>query len=255
MTGGQNAEGSVGVPEIVTILVAHGASQVLITTDDVEKYKGISLPSGPGGRTSVWCRDRILEAQEHLSTVKGVTVLIHDQACAAQTRRERKRGLVPTPTQRVVINHRICEACGDCGDVSNCLSVQPIDTPLGTKTTIDQSTCNFDLSCLEGDCPSFMTVEVGDPKTATGTAGPVPNLPLPELAGGSELTRPAHGRNRRHRGGDSVADHRHRRHARRLRRARPGSDRAEPESGSGDRRSPVAARWSTALEPDRGARR
>jgi indolepyruvate ferredoxin oxidoreductase len=112
--------------------------------------------------------------------VKGVTVLIHDQACAAQTRRERKRGLMPTPTQRVVINHRICEACGDCGDVSNCLSVQPIDTPLGTKTTIDQSTCNFDLSCLEGDCPSFMTVEIGDPKTATGTAGPVPNLPLPE---------------------------------------------------------------------------
>ncbi len=182
MTGGQNAEGSVGVSDIVTILVAHGVAQVLITTDDVERYKGVTLPSGPAGRTSVWTRDRILEAQEHLSTVKGVTVLIHDQACAAQTRRERKRGLVSTPTHRVVINHRICEACGDCGEISNCLSVQPIETPLGIKTTIDQSTCNVDLSCLEGDCPSFMTVEVGDPTTATRVPGAVPELATPELA-------------------------------------------------------------------------
>ncbi len=167
MTGGQDAQGSVGVPEIATILYAHGVKEVLITADDVERYKGVSLPDGPGGRTKVWSRDRIVEAQEYLSTVPGVTVLIHDQACAAQTRRLRKRGKLATPGFRVVINHRICEACGDCGEVSNCLSVQPVDTPLGIKTTIDQTTCNFDFSCMEGDCPSFMTVEV--PET-TGTA-------------------------------------------------------------------------------------
>ncbi len=180
MTGGQEAQGSVGVPEIVTILLAHGVREVLVTTDDVEKYKGVELARGPHGRTKVWDRTRTVEAQEHLAAVEGVTVLIHDQACAAQTRRLRKRGLASTPTERVIINHRICEACGDCGEVSNCLSVQPIDTPLGVKTTIDQSSCNLDFSCLHGDCPSFMTVEI-DPNRETASTTPpvVPALPDP----------------------------------------------------------------------------
>ncbi|MFW2383528.1 MAG: indolepyruvate ferredoxin oxidoreductase family protein, partial [Acidimicrobiales bacterium] len=182
MTGGQDAQGSVGVPEIVSMLTAHGVQEVLITTDDVEKYKGVDLTPGPNGRTRVWDRSRILEAQEHLQTVPGVTVLIHDQACAAQVRRLRKRGLAITPTERVVINHRICEACGDCGEVSNCLSVQPIDTPLGVKTTIDQSSCNLDFSCLAGDCPSFMTVEVDPDDAASPVAPVVPRLPDPPIA-------------------------------------------------------------------------
>ncbi len=179
MTGGQNVAGGVGVPEIVTILTAHGVREVLITTDDIEKYKGVDLTPGPNGRTKVWDRSRILEAQDYLSTVEGVTVLLHDQDCAAQTRRQRKRGLVTTPSERVVINHRICEACGDCGEVSNCLSVQPIHTPLGVKTTIDQSSCNLDFSCLNGDCPSFMTVEIDPDRTSTAVAPVVPKLPDP----------------------------------------------------------------------------
>lgn len=158
MTGGQDPVGGVGVPELVTILLAHGVADVLITTEDVDDYDGVDLPAGPRGRVQVWDRTRIVEAQERLAAVEGVTVLIHDQACAAQARRLRKRGSIPTPAARAVINHRICEGCGHCGQVSGCLSVQPLDTPLGTKTTIDQSTCNLDLSCLHGDCPSFMTV-------------------------------------------------------------------------------------------------
>ena len=156
MTGGQDAVGGVGVPEIASILLSHGVARVLITTEDPARYRRIELPAG----IDVWDRTRILEAQELLATHDGVTVLIHDQACAAQTRRLRKRNQAETPGFRVVINHRLCEACGDCGDVSNCLSVQPVETALGVKTTIDQSSCNLDASCLEGDCPSFMTVAV-----------------------------------------------------------------------------------------------
>ncbi len=108
-----------------------------ITTDDVTRYRGLDLPRDAAGTVSVRDRSVIVEAQEELAGVSGVTVLIHDQACAAQNRRLRKRDLVTTPAERVIINHRICEACGDCGVVSNCLSVQAVDTPLGVKTTID----------------------------------------------------------------------------------------------------------------------
>lgn len=182
MTGGQDAVGGTGVPAIATALLAHGVREVLITTDDVDSYRGVDLPSGPGGEVQVWDRTRIMEAQQRLAAVDGVTVLIHDQACAAENRRKRKRGLIETPKQRIAINHRICEACGDCGEVSNCLSVQPIDTPLGVKTTIDQSSCNLDYSCLEGDCPSFMAITPRDTAQKNGTLPtPVTGLPDPVL--------------------------------------------------------------------------
>ncbi len=158
MTGGQDATFSIGVPQLCTILLAQGVKKVIITAPDAAAYLRTGLPSG----VEVWNRNRIVEAQELLAGIDGVTVLINDQECAAELRRDRKRGLVPTPTKRIVINHRICEGCGDCGDKSNCLSVQAVDTALGRKTVIHQASCNFDYSCVEGDCPAFMEVEIDD---------------------------------------------------------------------------------------------
>ena len=154
MTGGQDPQGGADVPTMARILLLQGVRRVLITTDDLDRYDPISLPPG----AEVWDRSRIIEAQELLATVSGTTILLHDQACAAEKRRLRKRNLATTPAFRVMINERVCEGCGDCGQKSNCLSVQPTDTEFGRKTRIDQSSCNLDFSCINGDCPSFATV-------------------------------------------------------------------------------------------------
>jgi indolepyruvate ferredoxin oxidoreductase len=154
MTGGQDPGGQLDVGTLAQSLLRLGVTEVLITSDEPLRSRAHDVPK----EVLVWHRDRLVEAQERLATIPGVTVLIHDQACAAEARRARKRGLVDAPDQLVVINQRVCEGCGDCGAVSNCLSVQPVDTPFGRKTTIDQTTCNLDYSCLDGDCPSFMTV-------------------------------------------------------------------------------------------------
>jgi indolepyruvate ferredoxin oxidoreductase len=156
MTGGQDAQGAVDAGRIAAMLLAEGVQRVIITSDDLDRVKGLDVPSG----VDVWDRSRLDEAQRLLAGIKGTTVLIHDQACAAEKRRARSRGLLAKPAFRVVINERICEGCGDCGDASNCLSVQPIDTPYGRKTAIHQTSCNFDFSCMQGDCPAFATVTV-----------------------------------------------------------------------------------------------
>ena len=175
MTGGQEPAYRIGVPELARMLDAQGAARILITTDDPSAYDRSRLPPS----VDVWDRTRIVEAQEQLARIDGVTVLIHHQGCAAELRRDRKRGRLETPDTRVVINHRICEGCGDCGDVSNCLSVQPLDTALGRKTRIDQASCNLDLSCLQGDCPSFMTVPIDRAPRSSEAAGGLPPLPDP----------------------------------------------------------------------------
>ncbi len=172
MTGGQDSSHVVDPAKMATILLAHGVSKVVITTDDVSGYDNAQLPSN----VNVHDRSRIVEIQEQLAAIEGVTVLIHDQGCAAELRRDRKRGRAEQPKRRIVINHRICEGCGDCGDVSNCLSVQPIDTPLGRKTTIDQASCNFDYSCIKGDCPAFMTVDANADLGAVSAS--LDNLPV-----------------------------------------------------------------------------
>ena len=177
MTGGQDAKGVLSVPDVVQVMIAQGVKKIIVTTDDLALYRKVAMPDN----VEVWDRSRVVEAQEVLSGIDGVTVLIHDQSCAAQLRRNRKRGIEESPDFRVLINHRICEACGDCGEVSNCLSVQTKETILGPKTFIEQDSCNLDASCLEGDCPSFITVRT-EPKDvanshqmATGYSGVLPN--------------------------------------------------------------------------------
>ena len=154
MTGGQEITGAEPVASMVTELLANGVKKVLVTTDNVERFQGMSMPGG----TEIWHRDRLAEAQRLLAATPGTTVLLHDQECAAELRRARSRGKADDPAEVIIINERVCEGCGDCGVKSNCMSVEPVPTEFGRKTRIHQSSCNKDFSCVKGFCPSFLTI-------------------------------------------------------------------------------------------------
>ncbi len=175
MTGGQSLDGTLTVGQLARQVDAEGVARIALVSDEPDKY-------GPqddlSRRVSVHHRDRLDPVQRELRTVSGVSVLIYDQTCAAEKRRRRKRGRFPDPPKRVFINTDVCEGCGDCGVKSNCLSVHPVETEFGTKRQIDQASCNKDFSCVDGFCPSFVTIEGGRPRK--GTAKPPDGAPLAE---------------------------------------------------------------------------
>ena len=162
MTGGQPVDGPLSVPEIARQVEAEGARAVVVVSDEPEKYDGRhgEFPRG----TRFHHRDALDAVQRRLRETAGVTVMIYDQTCAAEKRRRRKKVVdgvpgFPDPPRRVFVNERVCEGCGDCGRQSNCLSVIPVETDWGRKRRIEQSSCNKDFSCVDGFCPSFVTVE------------------------------------------------------------------------------------------------
>jgi indolepyruvate ferredoxin oxidoreductase len=194
MTGGQaigeRPEGH-SVLQIMQSLKAEGVTKLCIVTDEPKKYQDADLLAG----VTVHHRDELDRVQREFREIAGTTAIIYDQTCATEKRRRRKRGTMVEPNKRVVINELVCEGCGDCSVASNCLSVEPVDTEFGRKRRINQNTCNKDYSCVNGFCPSFVTVEGGKMKSAkkgvaarpdpfTLPAIPSPSLPLAETAWG-----------------------------------------------------------------------
>ncbi|MEP1441879.1 MAG: indolepyruvate ferredoxin oxidoreductase family protein [Hyphomicrobiales bacterium] len=164
MTGGQSVDGSLTPPQITHQLHHEGVKKVYLISDEPERYPQSSLAPG----VILGHRDTLDAAMKDLRDIEGCTAIVYDQTCAAEKRRRRKRGLMEDPSKRVLINAAVCEGCGDCSVQSNCVSIEPLETPLGRKRKINQSSCNKDFSCLKGFCPSFVTIEGVDLKKSDG---------------------------------------------------------------------------------------
>ena len=184
MTGGQPQP--VTAQQIAAQVLAEGVTKLVVVADHPEKYRG-----GPGfpGKVAVRPREELDKIQRELRAVEGVSVLIYDQTCAAELRRRRKRGTAPDPDIKVFINQAVCEGCGDCSAKSNCVAIEPVETAFGRKRAINQSSCNKDLSCLNGFCPSFVTLEGATLRRAKAEDGELyrllgglPSAEIPSLA-------------------------------------------------------------------------
>jgi indolepyruvate ferredoxin oxidoreductase len=176
MTGGQENEGDLNAPRIAAELRAMGIKDLVVVYDEKEDvdfaaFKGIET----------FERAELMNVQERLAKTQGVSAIVYIQTCAAEKRRRRKRGLFPDPDKRMFINTDVCEGCGDCGVQSNCVSLVPAETELGRKRAIDQSSCNKDFSCVNGFCPSFVTLEGAKIRKDPTTEVKIPDLPMPEL--------------------------------------------------------------------------
>jgi indolepyruvate ferredoxin oxidoreductase len=181
MTGGQIHDGPLDPAMISRQIAAEGVTPIIVVTDEPDKYPA-DYAWAPG--VTVRHRSELMDVQRELRDMPGVSAMIYDQTCASEKRRRRKKGEYPDPARRAVINEAVCEGCGDCSVQSNCLSVEPLETELGRKRQLNQSSCNKDFSCTTGFCPSFVTVEGGalkkPTKAATGEAAP-PALPEPRI--------------------------------------------------------------------------
>ena len=166
MTGGQPVDGPISVQTIAQSVRAEGIERIALVSDEPELFAPADFPAG----TTIHHRRDLDAVQRELRDIPGVTVLIYAQTCATEKRRRRKRGLLEDPKRFAVINDLVCEGCGDCSVESNCLSVVPKETPFGRKRKIDQNNCNKDFSCLNGFCPSFVTVEGGELQAREGLA-------------------------------------------------------------------------------------
>jgi len=155
MTGGQPVDGPVSVQAIAHSVRAEGVERIALVSDDPAHFSPAELPAG----VTIHPREEMDVVQRELREVSGVSVLIYQQTCATEKRRRRKRGQMADPRRFAYINDLVCEGCGDCSVESNCLSVEPKETPFGRKRQINLSACNKDFSCLNGFCPSFVTVE------------------------------------------------------------------------------------------------
>jgi indolepyruvate ferredoxin oxidoreductase len=175
MTGGQPVEGNLSVEDIVAQVLAEGVCKVAVVSEDPAQYGPGTLPKSVG----VHARDDFPALQRQFRDIDGCTIIIYDQACAAEKRRQRKRGTLADPTTRVFINAEVCEGCGDCSIQSNCLSIEPLETEWGRKRRVNQSTCNKDYSCVQGFCPAFVTLEEADLAAPQPVEALTESAPLP----------------------------------------------------------------------------
>ncbi|SIR47200.1 indolepyruvate ferredoxin oxidoreductase family protein [Pseudacidovorax sp. RU35E] len=185
MTGGQPVESGLTPQQILAALAGEGVKKMAVVTDEPDRYQGVALPEG----VAVHHRTQMEAVQRAFREHPDVSVILYDQPCATERRRLRKRGKWPDPDRRSFINPAVCEGCGDCGAASNCMSIEPLETELGRKRRINQASCNKDFSCVEGFCPSFVTVHGGKLAKSQGAARTKPEapswtaaLPEPEIA-------------------------------------------------------------------------